>query len=403
MSLAELDEWMHPVAKEGHAMTATLGHDAPQLSGVPAGREDCLPGSGFSAPMAERYPIALDETPLALYTPELTAEGEVGQIAPRRRVRPSARSLAARLATFPSARRFRPGMAGLRAQSGGVDVLSDERSSHLRDLMKEATQCRTIAITSGKGGVGKSNVALNLAILLAAAGNRVALVDADLGMANLDVLLDLTVRGNLSHVIHGRKTIDEIIIDLPNGVQLVPGASGLARAAEMGDLQRCRLEREMTRLEEDNDIILVDTGAGLNNHVIKFAAAADNVMVVTTPEPTAMTDAYALTKVLHHAGYEGHLSMLVNMASGRHEARMTHQRIAGVARQFLNTTIFDAGYILEDARLRDAVRRREPVVLAYPRCPASKSLAALATKLCSGGALVARKEGFFRRVANWFS
>jgi flagellar biosynthesis protein FlhG len=269
--------------------------------------------------------------------------------------------------------------------------------------MKEATQCRTIAITSGKGGVGKSNVALNLAILLAAAGNRVALVDADLGMANLDVLLDLTVRGNLSHVIHGRKSIEEIILDLPNGVQLVPGASGLARVAEMGDLQRSRLEREMLKLEDDNDIILIDTGAGLNNHVVKFASAADNVMVVTTPEPTAMTDAYALTKVLHHSGYEGHLSMLVNMASGRHEARTTHQRIAGVARQFLNTTIYDAGYILEDARLRDAVRRREPVVLAYPRCPASKSLAALATKLCSGGALVSRKEGFFRRVANWFS
>jgi len=269
--------------------------------------------------------------------------------------------------------------------------------------MREATQCRTIAITSGKGGVGKSNVALNLAILLAAAGNRVAVVDADLGMANLDVLLDLTVRGNLSHVMAGRKTLEEILIHLPNGVQLVPGASGLARAAEMSDLQRTRLERELLKLEQDNDIILIDTGAGISPNVVSFAASADNVMIVTSPEPTAMTDAYAVAKVLCHGGYDGHMSLLVNMTSGRQESRMTHQRISGVARQFLSITVYDAGYILEDPKLREAVRRREPVVLSYPRCPSSKCLAALATKLCAGGALVDRKESFFRRVVNWFS
>jgi flagellar biosynthesis protein FlhG len=116
-----------------------------------------------------------------------------------------------------------------------------------------------------------------------------------------------------------------------------------------------------------------------------------------------MTDAYAVMKVLVKSGFQGHLSLLVNMTSGRQEARMVHQRISQVARQFLGVTVYDAGYILDDPRLRDAVRKREPVVMAYPRCPSSRCLAALARKLCSGGALVDRKEGFFRRVANWFS
>ncbi len=281
---------------------------------------------------------------------------------------------------------------------------SEDQASKLRRLMHQARQTRTIAITSGKGGVGKSNIALNLSILLSAAGNRVALVDADLSLANLDLLMDVNVRANLSHVISGARTLEEIVVDLPHGVQLVPGASGLAKMARLSEFQRVQLLNQLTALEADNDVIVIDTGAGISQDVLQFAIAADNVVVVTVPEPTAITDGYAMIKLLSQNGYEGHMSVLVNMTLNRNEARTTYQRISNVARQFLGVRVFDAGYVLMEPKVREAVRKREPFVLAYPRCPASRCMAALATKLSASGTLTLpnRKEGFFRRVANWF-
>jgi flagellar biosynthesis protein FlhG len=282
-------------------------------------------------------------------------------------------------------------------------MVTEDQAGRLRRLMQQAHRTRTIAVTSGKGGVGKSNVALNLAILLSAAGNRVALVDADLGLANIDLLVDVDVHSNLSHVLAGFKTLQEIIVDLPSGVQFVPGASGLARLARLSDFQRAQLIKELTVLEADNDVIVVDTAAGIGPDVVQLASAADHVLVVTTPEPPAVTDSYAMTKVLVRGGYAGQISLLVNMATGRHEARATYGRMAGVARQFLAKAIYDAGYVPTDPKVREAVRRRQPLVLTYPRCPASRSLAALAAKLSSGGSLVGAEEGFFGRVVNWFS
>lgn len=284
-----------------------------------------------------------------------------------------------------------------------VRMHNEDQAAKLRRLMRQTRQTRVIAVASGKGGVGKSNVALNLAIMLSAAGNRVALVDADLGLANLDVLVDVDVRFNLSHVIAGIKRLEEVIIDLPSGVQLTPGASGLAKLASLSEFQRAQVLKDLATLEADNDIIVIDTGAGIGPDVLHFAANADSVLVVTTPEPTAVTDGYALVKVLAQRHYAGQMSLLVNFAQDRQESRATYQRVSTVARQFLGIKLLDAGYVLDDPKVRESVRRREPFVLAYPRCPASRCLAALATKLSAGGALVDRKEGFFRRVANWFA
>ena len=279
----------------------------------------------------------------------------------------------------------------------------DDQASRLRQLVREARRTRTIAIASGKGGVGKTNVALGLSILLSASGNRVALVDADLALANLDVLANVRVRGNLSHVVAGERSLDEILIDLPSGVQLVPGASGLSKVANLSEFQRARLLDDLTALEAENDIIVVDCGAGIGPDVLHFAAGADNLLVVTTPEPTAITDSYAVIKVMSQRGYPGHVSLLVNFAPSRQAGRMTHQRIASVAREFLGVTVYYAGAILIDPKVGQAVCRREPFILAFPRCPASRCLAALATKLCAGGSLVERKEGFFRRVVRWLA
>ncbi len=282
-------------------------------------------------------------------------------------------------------------------------MAAEDQASRLRELMQQARRTRTIAVSSGKGGVGKTNVALNLSVLLSAAGNRVALVDADLGLANVDVLVDANVRHNLSHVIAGVKRLEDIIIDLPSGVQLVPGASGLAKLARLSDFQRAQLMRELSVLEADNDIIVIDTAAGIGPDVLQFAGSADHVLVVTTPEPPAITDSYALTKVLVRGEYAGDVSLVVNFAADRQEARATYARISSVARQFLGTMIYDGGYVLTDSKVHEAVRRREPFVLAYPKSPASRCMAALATKLSSGGTLVGGKEGFFRRVAKWFA
>ena len=278
-----------------------------------------------------------------------------------------------------------------------------DQASRLRALVGAAARTRTIAVCSGKGGVGKSNIAVNLSILMSAAGGRVALVDADLGLANLDVLLNIDVKSDLSNVVAGTRRLDQIIIQLPCGVQLVPGASGLVGLTCLSEFERASLLHQLTALEADNDTIIIDCGAGIGPDVIRFAAGADNAMVVTTPEPTAITDGYAVIKMLRQRGYDGHVSVLINQVNGRAEARRTYQRIADVARQFLGLTVFEAGYVLTDPRVQQAVRNRQPVVLAFPQCPASRCLARIARKLGEDGLLAERKEGFFRRVAKWFA
>ena len=279
----------------------------------------------------------------------------------------------------------------------------EDQASKLRRLMNQSATARTIAISSGKGGVGKSNIALNLAILLSAAGKRVALVDADLGLANLDVLADVSVRMNLAHVISGQRRLEEVVIDLPCGVQFVPGASGLSKMAHLTEFQRAQLLQELSALEVQNDIIIIDTGAGIGPDVLHFASAADSVIVVTTPEPTAITDGYAFVKVLTQRSFAGKVSLLVNFAADRQEARLTYQRVSHVARQFLGAKVLDAGFVLLDPKVRESIRQRQPFVLAHPRCPAAKCLAALAVRMSSNDMLSNQKDGFFRRVANWFS
>ena len=279
----------------------------------------------------------------------------------------------------------------------------EDQASKLRQMMSQTSRPQIIAVASGKGGVGKSNVALNLSILLSACGRRTALVDADLGLANLDVLVDVNARVNLAHVIAGQKRLSDVVIDLPSGVQFVPGASGLSRLAHLSDFQRAQLMQELASLEAENEVIVVDTGAGIGPDVLHFACAADMVLVVTTPEPTSVTDAYAFIKVLSQRGFAGNVALLVNLVADRQEGRLTYQRISQVARQFLNVKVLDAGYVLDDPKVREAIRLRQPFVLAFPRCAASRCLTALASRLSRGGTVNQQKEGFFRRVASWFS
>lgn len=274
---------------------------------------------------------------------------------------------------------------------------------HLQQMMENCRcQAKVLAITSGKGGVGKTNIAANLAICLAASRKKVLLVDADLSLGNLDVVMDLNSKYNISHIINGRKSIEEIIHIGPEGLEIICGASGLEELANISEFQRQRLLKELSKLQENADAIVIDTAAGISKLVVGFCLAADHVLVVTTPEAAAMTDAYAMIKVLVGNRFAGRISLIVNMAETAAEGKKTYQQIANVARRFLNAHVYEAGVLLRNERLTSAVRLRKPVVLAYPKAQITSSLVALAAKLSNGSAAPHNDEGFFKKVANWF-
>jgi len=276
-----------------------------------------------------------------------------------------------------------------------------DQATQLRTLAMRRPRAEVIAITSGKGGVGKSNIAVNLAIQLASAGKDVVLLDADLGLANVDVLCNVELPYNLAHVIARKRELREVMVKVAGGFRLIGGASGLARMADLSDYDRQRLVDALAEVEQEADIILIDTGAGISPNVLSFTRAAEHVLVVTTPEPTAITDAYAVIKVVSRDGMERRMSLLVNLARSGAEARTVYERVAKVARQFLGMSVLDAGYVLADESVASAVRRRVPFVLAWPRCPASQGIAQLAARLERGVAAHRDPGGFFDRIGRW--
>jgi flagellar biosynthesis protein FlhG len=259
-----------------------------------------------------------------------------------------------------------------------------------------------IAVTSGKGGVGKSNIAVNLAIQFAAAGRDVVLLDADLGLANADVLCNINLTSNLSHVIARKKELRDVLVPAPGGFRLIGGASGLARMADLTDFDRQRLVDALAELERQTDIILIDTGAGISPNVLSFTRCADHVLVVTTPEPTAITDAYAVIKVVSKDNVGRRLSLLVNQVRSPGEGRVVHDRIAKVAKQFLNVPVLDGGFVPLDEQVPLSVRKRTPFSLASPRCAASQAVVKLAMRLEQGVAAKIDTGGFFNRMSKWF-
>ncbi len=278
-----------------------------------------------------------------------------------------------------------------------------DQAQALRKLMisDDRPRARIVAVTSGKGGVGKTNIAVNLAIRLSDIGKRVILLDADLGTANADVLCNLTPGGNLAHVVAGRKTLQDAIVPAPGGFGLIPGASGLARMAALGEYERGNLIDQIHHLETKADIILVDTGAGVGPNVLGFALGADQLLVVTTPEPTAVTDAYAAIKTIHRQREDVDVHVLVNMVQSVEEGRQVFGRIESVCRKFLNLEIQYAGHVNADPCVGQAVRRRRPFVLETPGSPASVAVGRLARQM-EKQAAEARESGVLARVTSWW-
>jgi flagellar biosynthesis protein FlhG len=240
---------------------------------------------------------------------------------------------------------------------------------------------RSIAITSGKGGVGKSNVAVNLALELAGSGWRVSLLDADLALANADVLLGLTPKYHLGHVLSGERSLAEVIIETPSGMRLIPGGSGIEELANLSQMQQRRFIAELSAMESESDFLIIDTPAGIGHNVTSVMHASTAVMIVTTPDPTAVVDAYATLKVLHRDSPAKPVWLVVNDVVGVGDAEQTFTQIEAAAKRFLQHPIEHLGTIPRDAELAEAVRRQIPVLYHAPESPASRSLRLIAKRL----------------------
>ena len=319
------------------------------------------------------------------------------------------RLMAANVGPTPSsAQEARPGAASfvlegpVRASAPLARRFSQERMAGVRTGLARSRSACVIAIASSKGGVGKTNIAVNLAICLARRGRRVVLVDADLGTANVDVVMNVQSRFDLSHVIRGQRSIDEIAVPIERGLRLIVGASGLMSVADLSPLERQSLIDELGRLEFGADIILLDCGAGISQNVLAFAQSADELLVVTTPEPTALTDAYALAKVLSRAPWTPPMHLVVSQTNTLREGEVVAERVASVAARFLGVSLGCAGQVLRDQHVGLAVRQRVPFVVKYPDCAASTCIAALASRVDAASAESPARAGFFRRVFRFF-
>lgn len=258
----------------------------------------------------------------------------------------------------------------------------------------------TVAVISGKGGVGKTNIAVNLAVCLRARGLDVALVDLDLGLANADVLLGADPDCDLRDVLARRRGLADALAPAAGGVRFATAALGATGAAS-NDIERARLCALLGQV--NGEVVLYDCAAGIDANVMTFARAADVVVVVTTPEPTALTDAYAAVKTLFREGYDGSVRVLVNMVETRAEAREVCRRLTEACEKFLHLAIADAGYVLHDTHVELAVRQRSPFTIAYPRCSASICAAAVAARLVGGRTARRAAPNFLRRVAGMFA
>lgn len=238
----------------------------------------------------------------------------------------------------------------------------------------------TIGVTSGKGGVGKTNIALNLAIALARLKARTCLVDAITGLGNIDLLCGLNGYWNLSHVVSGARKLREIVLPGPEGVNVVPGASALCDLPNCPPAVQADLLRQLTEFEEEHDFVVIDAGAGIHRGVCEFLDPCDIVLVVTTPEPTSVADAYALIKNLSGRDIP-RLEVLVNQADAAPQAHLVAERIKQTARTFLHVEVFAGGFVPKDPQVVSAVVHRRPFVVESPSSPASTAIHQLALRL----------------------
>nr|WP_162838992.1 MinD/ParA family protein [Thiomicrospira sp. WB1] len=247
--------------------------------------------------------------------------------------------------------------------------------------VKQDKPVRVLAVASGKGGVGKTNVSVNLGVALTKMGNRVLLMDADMGLANVDVMLGLQTQYNLSHVLDGQKSLKEVMVDAPGGLKVIPAASGVKRMAQLTPAENAGIINAFDEIDGLLDVLVIDTAAGIADSVVSFCRASQEVVVVVTDEPASMTDAYALIKVLSRDYELTRFQLLANMAKSEKHGKMLYDKFSQVCEQFLDVRIQYLGTIPFDTDLRESIQKQTPVTLAKPMSESAKAFRNLAQKI----------------------
>ncbi len=278
----------------------------------------------------------------------------------------------------------------------------EENGTEQDTTPRSARKTRIITVTSGKGGVGKTNVATNMGIAYAQMGKKVIVIDADLGMANVNVMMNLIPQYNLYHVMRKQKRMSEIILDTDYGIKLIAGASGFSKIANMGEEERNAFISELYTLS-DTDIIIIDTSAGVSKNVLGFVAAADEVVIVTTPEPTSITDAYGIIKIIATEvdNLNINLKMIVNRVNSAVEGKRVAERMIQIAGQFLNLKVEYLGFIYDDPQVSQAVLKQRPFIVVDPKSKASVCLKHIVSRIEKTDFLEA--EGFGRFIRKLFA
>jgi len=269
---------------------------------------------------------------------------------------------------------------------------------------KSLTSPRIITVTSGKGGVGKSNIVVNLSIALQKMGKKVMIFDADIGMGNDDIIMGCSSKYNVFDVISRGKEIEEVVLTGPFGVKLLPGGSALTKVEDLTETQRNGFLDKLTALT-GLDYIIMDTGAGVNKSVLGFIACCEDLIIVTTPEPTSLTDAYSLLKAVKHFKIKDSAKVIINRSLDNNEANLTFNKFDNAVTKFLGMKLEYLGKIGEDRKLSYAVRQQQPVIVSYPNSEAAKDINKIASKIegmkdkSSGIGL----EGLFKKIFSIFS
>lgn len=247
--------------------------------------------------------------------------------------------------------------------------------------MSSTHPVQVIAVTGGKGGVGKSNVSINLSVCLSKLGSRVALMDADLGLANIDVLLGLTPKHNLEDMLAGECTLSEVMLDGPAGVKIIPASSGTQKMASLGPMEHAGLIHAFSEISDDLDVLVIDTAAGISESVVSFVRASQEVLVVVCDEPSSITDAYALIKLLNRDYGVDRFRVLANMTRSPQEGQNLYSKLTQVTERFLDVTLQYVGSIPFDESVRKAVQRQKVLVELAPRSKAALAFKQLAEKV----------------------
>jgi len=268
-----------------------------------------------------------------------------------------------------------------------------DQAENLRNIIKkqnqkEVTNARVIAVTSGKGGVGKSSVSINLAIQFTKMGKKVIILDADFGLANIEVMFGVIPQYNLSDMMFKGKELKDIIMDGPEGVKFISGGSGIAKLVNLDKEQVKRLVSKLSDLENMADVIIIDTGAGISPSVMEFLVASPETILVTTPEPTSITDSYALLKALAmHENFrkgEANIKMIANRVNSESEARNLYEKLNMVVTKFLNVNIQYLGCVPQDNNIVKAVMKQQPVSLIYPNAVSTRHFEDIASRIIAG-------------------